>query len=48
MSKVLDSKHKDLFITTSLTKNPDGSIRDNKALMGNINLPTKISSLVNS
>lgn len=41
LSQVLDSKHKDLFLTTSLTKNPDGTIRTNKALLGNVNLPTK-------
>lgn len=48
-SKVLDSKYNKLFYTKSLTKKADGTIRENKALVGNMNLPVEtIDSLASS
>ncbi len=48
-SKVLDNKNNKLFYTKSKTKKSDGTIRENKALIGNMNLPVStIDSLASS
>jgi len=48
-SKVLDNKNNKLFYTKSLTKKADDTIRENKALVGNMNLPVStIDSLASS